>query len=429
MNVRGAVEASAAKYAALRGFGDVAAIPVSERDAAVHAVSRALQLPAADVRMTLAVVWNETAGRSGQAVTGAGLGAASSIEARKNGGLGPMSLQIRSKAEANRTSATTSQPSANPTHKRGDKIDSALKSDGAARVSDEQPFEFQPMIARRMVAFDADVIQPGIMGGLDKKPRVGSYGVLKLDRLSDDDPRLDVPIYRGMGSQDPAVHALKASGRLIPAGTSSDYEAFKTYSHREPLDAYEWTMDPYVALKSAGGHGYLVRTTPRELRAQGVKEITRKVGDTEGGLFISATFMPHVRTLSHTSGAYDVGSVDFGHAHPKAELYAKMLSRKVPNGGGWDEFLQSGDPATKPLFKVRSDETSKQALFFADRVAELDPSSSLPGQVRAKILDLAKVDDLEARHQSAKKLVNSLKVKVADLDIPKEPAVWDISEV
>ena len=261
------------------GHLTVAEIPAPQRAAVVARVAAELRIPEPEVLQTLARDWNETQGRAGQRVAGGHLSAASSTTPRAaatGGGLSTTALlaarqrQLEPKPAASTKPAATSAATNTSTTPdrvatRADSIDRALRGATAARVSDDVPYEQVPFTMRRMVAMDARVVRPGLDGAPDAKVRTGDYGAVVLAKLAPDDPIWDMPLYRGMGSSDPAILGLRITGQLVPGGTSNDYESFKTYSNKQPLDAFEWTLDPFVALKGAGGHGYLLRTTLREL--------------------------------------------------------------------------------------------------------------------------------------------------------------------
>jgi hypothetical protein len=423
------------------GHLTVAEIPAPQRAAVVARVAAELRIPEPEVLQTLARDWNETQGRAGQRVAGGHLSAASSTTPRAaatGGGLSTTALlaarqrQLEPKPAASTKPAATSaatNTSATPDRvaTRADSIDRALRGATAARVSDDVPYEQVPFTMRRMVAMDARVVRPGLDGAPDAKVRTGDYGAVVLAKLAPDDPIWDMPLYRGMGSSDPAILGLRITGQLVPGGTSNDYESFKTYSNKQPLDAFEWTLDPFVALKGAGGHGYLLRTTLRELADQGVRDVARKVGDTEGGFFIEGRHRPVARSLGHVPGQYVLGAELTPSADPRAARYAELLSKRVPEQGGYGEFIDSGHDLAKPLLLQRATELSGQVGFWADRLSELDPSSVAPARARARLETLAKEPDVAERARELRKLSDGLKLRVAEVAERPRDDVLDLS--
>jgi hypothetical protein len=400
------IERSASRYAAQNGFGSIDAIPPEKRDAAVAEIARSLQANEAEVRVVLGLHWLETIGRRGNAVSGGAIASASSNLARSG------DRESRPVMIASAQLTAKQPPKSHEIIRRGDRILRALGSDEPAKVADQPPIDLRPDLLRKGIVLDEPVVQPGLYGAPDKKPRVGECGTIDLRKLRDGDPILDLPIYRGMGSEDPAVHALLVSGRLIPAGTSWDYEAFKTYSNRSPLDAYEWTLDPYVALKSTGGHGYLLQTTLRELKNAGKKELCRKSGDSEGGIFIASMIEPRVRSVGHVDGAFEIGRPLPKAEHPNAERFAKILAAKVPDHGGWDAFLESGEKAVQPMMIMHAEQTAKQVAFLTRRLAEKSPDDPLIDRARTAMAELNGATPGD-RIAKGRELMASLKMKIA----------------
>lgn len=160
-----------------------------------------------------------------------------------------------------------------------------------------------------------------------------------------------------------------------------------------------------------------MQTTLRELQEQGAKEIARKVGDSEGGIFIGAVFEPKVRAVGHVEGHFDLAAMQSPVQHAKAGPYAAALAERVPEAGGWDEFIELGSKAALPLQKMHLRQTQAQAAYWCQRVEELAPSSKLPQQVRAKLATIA-TDDVERAQRMSKRLVDTLKMKVAELQDP-----------
>ena len=401
------IEDTARRYAKTLGAEDIAGIPPAKRQLATHTVANSLGISPSSVRVALGVHWNETAGQQGIDLSGGRLTKASSHEVRPRGpDLSMVTVRTAGSSE-------TAAPAKPVVIGKGDAVDRALSGDGAARVTDTRPLTFAPKLARRGIAID-DLI-PGV--------NVGSYGAIDPSKLSANDPALDIPIYRGMSSQDPTVHALLLTGRMIPQGRGSDYEGFKRYDHKQALDAYEWTLDPYVALKASGGHGYLVQTSLRELMSQGKVDIARKAGDSEGGIFIGSTIKPHARPVGHLDGCYDLSGTVSPTSNPKAEQFAKFLAAKVPGRGGWDEFVAAGGNGTLPLQRVRLIETKKQVDFWIDRVRDLDPSCALIPKIHKYMTKLP--DDDPARAIGlARKCIAALKMKTVDLEDRQRGSDW-----
>ncbi|MBI2373522.1 MAG: hypothetical protein HYV07_05930 [Deltaproteobacteria bacterium] len=443
MDLRSAVEAAASRHAIAAGLQSVAQIAPSERASITQKISKELGVDPRSVQFVLGVHWNETSGLAGAKSNGAFLASASSAQRRSVAQNGTSAFEVRAnqmKASAQvENSGERSEPagrsdprqtggladgdslrpgaakSGQKPLERAERIDAALEAPGPSTLSDSAPLELRTKIARRNVALDQHVIQPGLYDAPDRKPRTGEYGQIRLKDLEDSDPLLDTRFFRGMGSADPAVHALRLTGKLIPPGTSGDYEAFKTYSHKEPLDAYEWTLDPYVALKGTAGHGCLVSVSLRELKAQGVKEVFRKVGDTEGGLFVAAMFEPKAREVGHSNGAYELSATSPKVEREGADNFARALAQKVPDAGGWDEYLESGAKGALPMKKAAVSEIGKQLLFFHRRLETLKPSSPLLEKARLALIEL-KEAEVDQRLEGLRNLSRNLRSAVADLE-------------
>lgn len=396
-----------------RGHMRVADVPAAQRDGLVAAVATELRAPSAEVRAILAADWNETHGRAGQSLTGASAVGPSSTARRAVAAQGatPASLMIAGQKARNAVGAAPTTPP--DVARRADAIDRALRGDAPTRVTDEVPYDQLPLVMRRNVALDAKVIRPGLDGAPDSAVRTGDYGAIVLAKLSPDDPILDLPLYRGMGSSDPAVHALRLTGQLVPGGSSNDYEGFKTYSHRAPLDAFEWTLDPFVAMKGAGGHGYLLRTTLRELRDAGQRDVARKVGDTEGGLFIDGPIKPTVRSLGHLPGSYAIGAPIESAADPKRARFAELLAKRLPEVGGYGGLEDGADRLAEPLAKQALVEQRAQATFWLDRLEELEPGSALGKRAAARLAALDAEPSVDTRRAGVRAVTDELKLRVA----------------
>lgn len=390
----------------------VADVPVGQRDGLVDAVARELRTTRGEVAAVLASDWNETRGRAGQRVTGAGAAPVSSTTRRAVHGLGGTATSLQMQQLR---AAAASTPPASDIARRADAIDRALRGDAAVKVSDDVPCEHLPLVLRRNVAFDGRVVRPGLDGAKDEKVRTGDYGAVVLGKIPDGDPILDLPIYRGMGSSDPAIHALRLTGKLIPGGTSGDYEGFKTYSNREPLDAFEWTLDPFVAMKGTGGHGYLLRTTLRELRDAGHKDVARKAGDSEGGIFIDGLVSPTARSIGHLPGGYALGEPVTVPADPQRDRYAEVLSRRLREHGGYGALIEAGDKLAGPLAQQQLRELRGQVGFWAERVAELDSSAPAAARVQGRLEAADRIEDPAKKLRALRALSDDLKLRAASL--------------
>ncbi|MCP4500833.1 MAG: hypothetical protein GY822_12805 [Deltaproteobacteria bacterium] len=312
MDISTRISASAALYAMDKGFDSIDRIPPKARPATIAHVAAEIGVPRSDVLKVLAEEWMETSGRSGAKVAGSELASQRShtSDARQAGALSPMHVRMNAMTGASIPSSQTTSPaksatssnsraddlknlvaatlangpsdfiknataeleasqtapkklSQNPNRVRSSEsdINAGLKGEGKSRLNEEQPYTWGRSLHQKLEQFDAGFLQKGTSPG--------SYAGVDLRSIPDDDPRLDLPLYRGMNSMDPATHALALTGKLIPQGTSGDYEGFKLYSHKKPLDAYEFSADPYIAMKGAGVHGYLLQTTLRDLRDAG----------------------------------------------------------------------------------------------------------------------------------------------------------------
>lgn len=283
----------------------------------------------------------------------------------------------------------------------GKAVVAALNGDGAASIVDERPLDLLGPIERANVTFDS----------LHARVPVGDYAGIDFRNLPDDHPALDLKIYRGMSSSDPAVHALLTTGHLVPQGRGGDYEGFKRYDHREPLDAYEWTLDPYLAMSRSGGHGYLVETSLRELRDQGLRnELGRKVGDSEGGIFIAANVRPRVRVVEHHTDRFDLKEVRplvREDEQALAKTIAGKLGGAVVEAGGWEGFMGKGgiDPSLPEkdrkllngmrlrVARHKVDQSLDQIDYYGARIREVDPSNTRFGQLRMKLVEAKLAED------------------------------------
>ena len=414
------VERSALAFAHAQQLDSISSIPVEQRAAVVRSVAQALSLPERAVQVELAIHWHETSGRSGQKLAGSALTTASSNHARQ----GDPKVRPHMMAIAGLTHSAPPKPK-DDVIRRSDRMWAALATGEPFKLSVSQATDLQPELLRRGIRLDDHVIQPGIYGP-DRVPRVGEYGAVQLSKIKDDDPILDTPIFRGMGSEDPAIHALMITGRLIPAGTSGDYEGFKTYSHRGALDAYEWSLDPFVALKATGGHGYLLKTTLRELRELGKKNVVaRKKGDSEGGIFIADTIRPEVRAVGRLTKSYEISRPIPEPTHSNAEKFARMLSAQVPGHGGWDGYLEAGSgKGPQILVTSHAEQTFKQVAFLIRRLSELTPDDPSIDRLRTEAAAL-NGQDPTARVEGGRKILQNLKIKVANIEAKHAPVEHD----
>lgn len=204
--------------------------------------------------------------------------------------------------------------------------------------------------------------------------REGAYGALELKALAADDALLDMPLYRGMSAADPAVHALKLTGALIPQGTSSHYEAHKEYgNHTYEMDAYELTLDPFQAIKYAADGGVLIRTTLRELREQGL-DVARKKGDSEGGFFVTGNLSPGLtRVIGSRADAFVLEGGK--HIEPVPHMI-RHYAGAVPQAGSWSAFLTDDNAPLKAARSVLLGEASQaaeaQVLYWTRKLKDLD---------------------------------------------------------
>jgi hypothetical protein len=347
---------------------DVAHVPEQERVGLIARVAHELGVPRAQVFHELAVEWMESAGAQGAKGTGAELGPSDAGE-RRPGGLGQGAVHVRfaNVAMAKRGPAAP---------KTLQETWAALEGVGKTSVKDERPYAFEQTVAKRGQQVDELLA--------DKGP--GEYGILDLKNIPDDHPALDLPVFRGMGAADPAVHALHLTGKLIPSGTGSDYEGFKKYSHREALDGYEWSLDPYIAMKGAGAYGTLVQATLRDLLQQDGVEVTRKTTDTEGGFFVAGTVDPAaMRTIAHEhrrgKGTYEL-SEQRDKPGDKASAFAQHLTKKVPGLGGWDGFMELGNgKVVKTLQRQALRSGLERLMHWTDRLKQEAPDDPLLDKV------------------------------------------------
>ena len=402
------VRHAASQCADQMDLGPLGSIPPGPgRDGLTRTVAWRLGINRAQVALELGTLWNDTVGRQGGRVAGSDQAEASDVTARGNQDTSPLATLIRQLAEmpepkpraaARRPARKLDSPEA---------IQAALNGAAAKTISDTQLYSHGSRVSQDNAAFDRQFSGTSF----------GNYAAVDFSKIDPKDPVLDMPIYRGMSSEDPAVHAMLLTGKLVPQGRSGDYEGFKTYGHKSPIDAYEWSLDPYIALKGAGGHGYLVQTTLRDLKdALPPHCVARKVGDTEGGLFISAPVEPRVKSVVHVSGTYALGAVQPKVRGPNAGKLADHLQARVPGHGGWDEYLDSGLKGATILKRAHLRETRRQIDHWCQRLLELQPDSTLPAKVRQRVARADEKGSPSAAIRCAKEQLGNLKLRVVCLE-------------
>jgi hypothetical protein len=382
---------------------DIAQVPEQERVGLIASVAHELGVPRAQVFHELAVDWMESSGAQGAKATGADL-AATDATKRRPGGLGQGAVHVRF------NNVTFAKRGPEKPRSLQDTWD-ALEGVGKTSVNDERPYGFEQVLDKRTRQVDE------LLAG--KGP--GEYGVLDLKNIPDDHPALDLPVFRGMGAADPAVHALHLTGKLIPSGTGSDYEGFKKYSHRDALDGYEWSLDPYIAMKGAGAYGTVVQATLRDLLQQDV-EVTRKTTDTEGGFFVAGAVEPAtMRTIAHVhqhgKGTYEL-SEQRDKPGEKADAFAQHLTKKVPGMGGWEGFMELGNTkVVKTMHKQALRSGLERLMHWTDQLKRGAPDDPLLEKVPTLIKQSREkhADDYEETLKVVDKLLEAVQMRAVDL--------------
>ena len=382
------IERAALVHAFGAAEGQVAQIPPAARPGTIGAVAQALGIRPSEVRTTLEIHWLETSGRAGAR----GLhGQARALGSPQVQGLrlDPLSIQLLGLDDG-------------PTH-NARSVHAQFAGEAPTSVRRDQPLDFEEDLSRRNRALDASL----------PTGKVGEYGQLPLERMDADDPLLEVRVYRGIGGRDPAQVAVRMTGHLVPEGSSGAYDRFKTYDHRDPLDAYEWTLDPFVAAKSAGGRGALMSMTLRELKAQGA-EVYRKRGDTEGGIFIASVVAPEHRVVANEGDAYRLsGRSDVARAAAQAEG-AKRLRAALLRHGGWE-----GLGAARPAFQARlaegeAAEAERLIRHWLTRLEAARPGDSVAARVEAQ-LAAPPLGSPQEELQRLERLLRAVSMRAADL--------------
>lgn len=394
------IERAALRHAFGAAEGQVAEIPPAARPGTIGAVAQALGIRPSEVRTTLELHWLESSGRAGARSLN---GQARATEAPKAKGQSYDAVFIQIMGR-----------DGGPTH-NAQSVHAQFAGEEATQVKWEQPLDFDIDRGRKNRALDEAL----------PKGKVGEYGQVPLERMGADDPLLGVRVYRGIGARDPAQVALRMTGHLIPEGTSGDYEHFKTYDHRAPLDAYEWTLDPFIAAKGAGGRGTLLSMTLGELKAQGA-EVYRKRGDTEGGVFIASVVAPEHRVVANTGDTYRLSlRSDVARRPAQAEAATKLRAALVRHKG-W-EGLWSAQPAFgAKMAKARATETERLIRHWLGRLDEKAPNDPVATRVAAKLAE-PPAEDPRAHLHNLERLLRSVALRASDLlDRTPEQTTWDL---
>lgn len=362
------IRSAARAQAKASGYDAVASVPAKARPGLINELSAFLGVTRSEVFNALAADWAEGAGRRGTEVTGAALGspAASTRVTPAAGHFSPLTMRIASATSEQVAQASVATGPIKPERSLA-QTEAKLSAPGRQVISDEQPADTIGEVKQRCAQLDSLLFA-------DKA--AGDYGKIDFAAIPDDHPIWDLPLYRGMGARDPAVHALKLTGRMVPHGDSGDYEGFKTYSHKSALDAYEFSFDPFIALKGASGTGYLVQTTLRELRATHT-DVVRKTTDTEGGFFIGMGAVPgKVRAVGHPEGRYQLEDLLPENQNPAAPKFAARLHRDVVGAGGWAAFLEQPGKAQAVMKKQALREAISTFDYWTDQIQSLAPGDT-----------------------------------------------------
>jgi hypothetical protein len=385
---------------------DIAHVPEQERVGLIASVAHELGVPRAQVFHELAVEWMESSGADGAKATGADLGP-QDANTRRGQGPGVGAVHVRF--------AGVSFSKRGPEVPKGlDETWEALEGGGRTRVSDERPYGFEKILEKREAHVDE----------LLANVAPGSYGMLDLKSIPDDHPALDLPVFRGMGAADPAVHALHLTGKLIPSGTGGDYEGFKKYSHKDPLDAYEWSLDPFIAMKGAGAYGTVVQATLRDLLQQEGVEVTRKTTDGEGGFFVAGSVEPSaMRTIGHRvrgeKGVYEL-SEQRDQPGEKANGFAQHLAKKVPGLGGWDGFYELGNgKVVKTMQKQALRSGIERLMHWTEELKSAAPNDPLLEKAPRMIKQAHEKhgDDHAKVQRTVDKLLEAVQMRAVDVGL------------
>lgn len=394
------VERAALEHAFGAPEGVLGEIPAAERAGTIGAVAQKLGLKPSEVRTILEIHWLESSGRAGaEALSGKGRKAA--CGGGPAGTFDALSIQLLGFDDDG------------PAHNAAS-VHAQFAGEAATRVKLDQPLDYETDLSRRNRELDG-LLPPG---------RPGEYGQLRLQDVPDDDPRLELRIFRGMGGVDPAQVALQITKHLVPEGTSGSYDQFKTYDHRDPLDAYEWTLDPFVAAKSAGGRGALVSMTLGELKAQGA-DVFRKRADSEGGIFVASVVAPEHRVVAHEDGAYRLSSRRAPSTAPEAKVAAKKLRAALEQDGGWEKLAEARPKLAQTLTKGQAVEAERVLRHWLARLEAASPGDPTIARLEKK-LAAAPEGPPQLRLRTLDALRRAALLRLADfLDTPAEK-IWQM---
>lgn len=379
--------------------GDLAQIPAEARPGTIGAVAKSLGVRPSEVRTILEVHWLETTGRAGAFALNGQRRSAPKVSPTR-GGFDPLSIQIMGLCDND-----------GPTHNAGS-VHAQFAGEAATEVKWDQPLDFDTDRSRKNRELD----------GALPKGKVGEYATVPLSKIADDDPLLQMRVYRGIGGRDPAQVALRMTGHLVPEGTSSAYDRFKTYDHRDPLDAYEWTLDPFVAAKSAGGRGTLMSMTLGELKAQGA-EVFRKRGDTEGGIFVASVVAPEHRIVANEGDRYRLSGRSGTTRTPQQREAGHKLRGALERFGSWEGLLDARPKLAERMQQTRATETERLVRHWLTRLDRDHPGDPVAAGVQAQ-LEKVPTDDVQARLQALEKLLQRTSMRVSDLlDEALEPRI------
>lgn len=382
------VERAALRHVFGAAEGQLSEIPPAQRIGTIGAVAQALGMPAREVRTILEIHWLETTGRAGAH----GLnGQARVPRGAKTPGLtvDPLSIRFLGVDDG-------------PTHNAAS-VSAQFAGEAPTAVRWDQPLDFEFERLRRNRQLDAS-LPPG---------KTGEYAKVPLSKLDPDDPLLEQRVYRGIGARDPAQVALQLTGHLIPEGRSGDYERFKTYDHRDPLDAYEWTLDPFVAAKSAGGRGALMSMSLRELLDQGA-EVFRKRGDTEGGVFIASVVAPEHRVVVNEGDVYRLSSRTGTARTPAQAETAQKLRAALERRGSWPALWQANPALAERMMKTQAVETERLVRHWLERLTAKAPDDPVAARVEAQ-LAAPRPEAPQANLQLLERALRSVALRAGDL--------------
>ncbi len=382
------VKLSAEAHAALKGYNSAESVPPEEQAATAQQVAQAMDLPLGEVLGALRKsVWAGTGDITHRNLTGAKHTQASSTQQRKtqSDGLPPHMVIVGGYSN---DAAAMVKPS---------KVFEQATGKEVSRIFAEQPYNFAQTIVDR--AAQVDGCLSGKEGG----------------EITKDLPQevLDMPVFRGMSGAGFNAASLCLLGYVIPEGSSQDYAGFKTSTHKGGnIDATEWSLDPYIALKSTKGRGYMIQSTLGELLEQGA-HITRFAKDTEGGFFVTGAIQPTAKGVSNEGDHYYVSDPIRPPDNEAARKAAKHLQSNLSRSGGWRGFLNQDTKLAVALNKQGLGEAKTQLHFFLSKLGQHKEAEGIAKTIKTRLRGLDPKMDLVSARKSVNKLLQRVQMELA----------------